>query len=62
MKAILIFLILISSFTSFSQSDNVIIIRLNLKRLTITYLITNSLYLEIVHLTSTIIQILWNTA
>jgi hypothetical protein len=59
MKAILIFLILISSFTSFSQSDNVMAItRLNLKRLTITYLITNSLYLEIVHLTSTIIQIL----
>jgi hypothetical protein len=33
-------------------------LHLNLKRLTITYLITNSLYLEIVHLT--IIQILKN--
>jgi hypothetical protein len=60
MKAILIFLILISSFTSFSQSDNVMSdYTLKLETLTITldYKLTLS---QIVHLTSTIIQILKN--
>jgi hypothetical protein len=57
MKAILIFLILISSFTSFSQSDNVIAITLKLETID-NNLLDYKLTLEIVHLTSTIIQIL----